>query len=47
MTDREPGRQAEPLSTVRPTRIITYAWGEKYVDALLSLALPADRKSVV
>jgi hypothetical protein len=24
-----------------PTRLITYAWGEKYVDDLLSLALPA------
>jgi hypothetical protein len=24
-----------------PTRIITYAWGEKYVDFLLSLSLPA------
>src|SRR5215468_9173588 len=25
----------------RPTRIITYAWGEKYVGELLSLTLPA------
>jgi Macrocin-O-methyltransferase (TylF) len=24
-----------------PTRVITYAWGEKYVDALLTLTLPA------
>src|SRR5215813_7619290 len=24
-----------------PTRVITYAWGEKYVDTLLSLTLPA------
>jgi Macrocin-O-methyltransferase (TylF) len=24
-----------------PTRIITYAWGEKYVDTLLTLTLPA------
>lgn len=31
----------EPLSAALPTRIITYAWGEKYVEALLSLALPA------
>lgn len=28
-------------STVLPTRIITYAWGEKYVDELLSFTLPA------
>src|SRR6266436_5727025 len=33
--------QAERLSAVGPTRILPYAWGEKYVDALLSLALPA------
>src|SRR5215475_11251198 len=25
----------------RPTRIITYAWGEKYVAELLSITLPA------
>jgi hypothetical protein len=25
----------------RPTRVITYAWGEKYVDTLLTLTLPA------
>src|SRR5215475_843788 len=24
-----------------PTRIITYAWGEKYIDTLLTLTLPA------
>jgi Macrocin-O-methyltransferase (TylF) len=24
-----------------PTRVITYAWGEKYVDTLLSLTIPA------
>jgi hypothetical protein len=24
-----------------PTRVITYAWGEKYVDTLLSLTMPA------
>ena len=45
MSDRETttrlGGDAERLPTTRPTRIITYAWGEKYVDALLSLALPA------
>jgi hypothetical protein len=26
---------------LRPTRIITYAWGERYVDELLTLTLPA------
>jgi hypothetical protein len=31
----------EELVTKRPTRIITYAWGEKYVHELLSLTLPA------
>src|SRR5215510_16123616 len=25
----------------RPTRIITYAWGEKYIGELLSMTLPA------
>src|SRR6516162_8018978 len=29
------------LMTKRPTRIITYAWGERYVHQLLSLTLPA------
>src|SRR5215211_4030386 len=29
------------LPSVRPTRIITYAWGEKYIGELLSLTLPA------
>ena len=28
-------------SSVRPTRLIAYAWGDKYVDELLSLTLPA------
>ena len=27
--------------TSLPTRIITYAWGERYVDELVSLTLPA------
>src|SRR5215472_13822706 len=31
----------EELVTKRPTRIVTYAWGEKYVHQLLSLTLPA------
>ena len=30
-----------PATVKRPTRIITYAWGEKYVDTLLTLTLPA------
>jgi len=29
------------LPLVLPTRVITYAWGEKYVGELLSLTLPA------
>src|SRR5262249_5248371 len=29
------------LPSNRPTRIITYAWGEQYVQELLSLTLPA------
>jgi hypothetical protein len=35
---------SEPLAgtTVKcPARVITYAWGEKYVDTLLSLTMPA------
>src|SRR5262249_39152226 len=33
---------SEPGANVkRPTRIITYAWGERYVDTLLTLTLPA------
>src|SRR5215472_8849196 len=31
----------EELVTKRPTRIVTYAWGEKYIHELLSLTLPA------
>jgi hypothetical protein len=31
----------EGLPAQRPTRIITYAWGERYVHELLSLTLPA------
>src|SRR5262249_23435267 len=30
-----------PATVKRPTRIITYAWGENYVDTLLTLTLPA------
>src|SRR5215472_16012582 len=29
------------LPSVRPTRIIAYAWGEKYIGELLSMTLPA------
>src|SRR5438445_3025879 len=32
---------ATPVTVKCPTRIITYAWGEKYVDTLLTLTLPA------
>ena len=31
----------ERLAGARPTRLITYAWGEKYLELLLSLNLPA------
>lgn len=34
-----PQRRTQPASL--PTRIITYAWGERYIDELLSLTLPA------
>src|SRR5437879_558726 len=29
------------LASVLPTRIVTYAWGEKYFGELLSMTLPA------
>ena len=29
------------MAEARPTRIIIYAWGEKYLDLMLSLNLPA------
>jgi hypothetical protein len=35
------GEEGGKLTTTLPTRVITYAWGEKYLDELLSLALPA------
>jgi hypothetical protein len=35
------GQERRKLTTALPTRIITYAWGEKYLDELLSLSLPA------
>src|SRR5438477_21890 len=37
----ETSNEASRLRTSAPTRIITYAWGDKYVDLLLSLNLPA------
>jgi hypothetical protein len=30
-----------PISSGLPTRVITYAWGEHYLDILLSLTIPA------
>lgn len=39
----EPPRREEsvPPPAVRPARLITYAWGERYLDDLLSMTLPA------
>ena len=39
----ETSRRAEAVtpSAVRPARLITYAWGERYLDDLLSITLPA------
>src|ERR1700730_2780098 len=34
-------QSSHQLPTTLPTRVITYAWGEQYVDLLLSLTLPA------
>ena len=44
--DNETIASSSPLSSVPatikcPTRVITYAWGERYVDTLLTLTLPA------
>src|SRR5262249_49890810 len=45
MLDGRPDLKHNPLNEElpikRPTRIITYAWGEKYFDELVSLTLPA------
>ncbi len=45
MTHERPGPEKAALvagtSVNRPVRVITYAWGDKYVDTLLSFALPA------
>jgi hypothetical protein len=41
-TDTTPKNTRQNLaSTVCPTRVITYAWGDKYIDELLSLTIPA------
>jgi hypothetical protein len=42
-TDKLAGGEgaARVLRTMLPVRFITYAWGERYVDALLSFTLPA------
>src|SRR6185437_3338216 len=37
----EAGSSSAETVGARPTRIITYAWGEKYLQDLLSLCLPA------
>jgi FkbM family methyltransferase len=41
MTTSSASLAATPATVKCPTRIITYAWGAKYVDTLLSLTLPA------
>jgi hypothetical protein len=41
MTPSSSSLGSTPASVKRPTRVITYAWGEKYVDTLLTLTLPA------
>jgi hypothetical protein len=45
MLDRQTDLKHEPpeeqVMSKRPTRIITYAWGESYLHELLSLTLPA------
>jgi hypothetical protein len=44
LRDEAVSGRAQPdgaLPSVYPTRIITYAWGEKYIGELLSLTLPA------
>ena len=45
MLDRQTNLEHDPrkeqVVAKRPTRIITYAWGENYLDELLCLTLPA------
>ena len=41
MTTSSASLTAMPVTMKYPTRVITYAWGERYVDVLLTLTLPA------
>jgi len=41
MTTSSASLAARPVTVKCPTRIITYSWGERYVDVLLTLTLPA------
>src|SRR5262245_52845504 len=41
MTTSSASLTATPVTVKYPTRVITYAWGEPYVDVLLTLTLPA------
>src|SRR5262245_57772008 len=41
MTIRSASLTATPVTVKYPTRVITYAWGERYVNVLLTLTLPA------
>jgi Macrocin-O-methyltransferase (TylF) len=41
MTTSSASLAGTPLTVKCPTRIITYGWGERYVDVLLSFTLPA------
>src|SRR6266481_2288889 len=41
MTASSSSVRSAPATVKRPTRIITYAWGARYVDTLLTLTLPA------
>jgi hypothetical protein len=41
MTTSSASLAATPMTVKCPTRIITYGWGERYVDVLLAFTLPA------
>jgi len=41
MTTSRASLAATPVTVKCPTRIITYGWGERYVDVLLAFTLPA------
>jgi Macrocin-O-methyltransferase (TylF) len=41
MTTSSASLAATPVTVKCPTRIITYGWGERYVDVLLAFTLPA------